>query len=274
MVTTRGCPYDCSWCAKPLYGRRYAQRKPSAVADEMERLVTEINPDHVWFADDIFGLSPRWIEDFSNALVERRVRVPFTVQSRPDLMTDTACQALARAGCEEIWLGVESGAQSVLDAMNKGTTIATVRSVTRLLDRWGVRPSWFLQLGYPGEDWPEILASRDLVRDGAPYDIGVSVSYPLPGTTFHARVADELSEKTNWAHSDDLAMLFQGAFSTKFYRQVRDLLHEEAVVSRLEEDSDRVQQLDRLNQSWQSLGRELDSHRSALPTTVRRAPER
>jgi len=271
MVTTRGCPFRCNWCAKPLYGRRYAQRQASAVADEMVRLVAEVGPDHVWFGDDIFGLSPRWIEDFSIAMVERGVCLPFTIQTRPDLISDKACRALARAGCEEAWLGVESGAQSVLDAMDKGTTVAGVRAVTRRLDRSGVRPSWFLQLGYPGEDWPEILATRDLVRDEAPHDIGVSVSYPLPGTGFHASVADELSEKTNWVHSDDLAMLFQGAFTTEFYREVRDLLHDEAVAARIVDEGDRVRRQGRLDQQWQQLGGELDRYRSASPTTLRRA---
>ncbi len=269
MVTTRGCPYVCSWCAKPLYGQRYAQREPLAVADEMEQLVAAVNPDHVWFADDIFGLSIRWIEAFSNSLVERGVRVPFTAQSRADLMSETVCRALARAGCEEVWLGVESGAQSVLDAMDKGTTIDAVRSATRLLALSGVRPSWFLQLGYPGEDWPEILATRDLVREEAPNDIGVSVSYPLPGTNFHAWVADELSDKTNWDHSDDLAMLFQGAFSTELYRKVRDLLHEESVVARIEDEGDRAGRQGDLDQRWRDLEGDLDGYRSVSPTTIR-----
>jgi len=268
MVTTRGCPYVCSWCAKPLWGQRYAQRDPVSVADEMERLADVVNPDHVWFADDIFGLSARWLDDFSSTLFDRGVRVPFTIQTRPDLMDETACRALARAGCEEAWLGVESGSQSVLNAMDKGITIDTIRSATRNLDRAGVRPSWFLQLGYPGEDWEEILATRRLVRDETPYDIGVSVSYPLPGTTFHARVAHQLSDKTNWTHSDDLAMLFQGAFTTELYRKVRDLLHEEAITARIENKEDRTQRRKRLTQRWDTLGNALDQHRSASPTTL------
>jgi len=268
MVTTRGCPYVCSWCAKPLWGQRYAQRDPVSVADEMERLAADVRPDHVWFADDIFGLSTRWLEDFSATVFERGVRVPFTIQSRPDLMDEAAGRALARAGCEEAWMGVESGSQSVLDAMDKGITIDTVRSATRHLKDAGVRPSWFLQLGYPGEDWREILATRDLIRDEAPHDIGVSVSYPLPGTTFHARVAHELSDKTNWTHSDDLAMLFQGAFTTELYRKVRDLLHDEAIVARGEDEAGRTHRQQQLTQRWNALGDTLDQHRSASPTTL------
>ena len=268
MVTTRGCPSVCSWCAKPLWGQRYTQRDPVSVADEMERLAADVNPDHVWFADDIFGLSARWLEDFSITVLERGVRVPFTIQSRPDLMDEAACRALARAGCEEAWMGVESGSQSVLDAMDKGTTVDAIRSATRSLKRAGVRPSWFLQLGYPGEDWQEILATRDLIREEAPHDIGVSVSYPLPGTTFHTRVAHELSDKTNWTHSDDLAMLFQGAFTTELYRKVRDLLHDEAIVALIEDGAGRARRQQQLTQRWAALGNTLDQHRSTSPTTL------
>ena len=267
MVTTRGCPYVCNWCAKPLYGQRYAQRPASSVAEELTRLAAEIGPDHIWFADDIFGLTPQWIEDFADALDRREVRVPFTIQTRPDLIDDGACAALARAGCEEAWLGVESGAQSVLDAMDKRTTVDGVRRVTRRLKRAGVRPSWFLQLGYPGEDWPDLLATRDLIRDESPWDVGVSVSYPLPETVFHDRVAGELSEKTNWDHSNDLAMLFHGAFTTEFYRLVRDLLHEEAAVARLEGREREARSAD-LERRWRTLEGDLDRYRSDEPTVL------
>lgn len=268
MVTTRGCPYRCCWCAKPLYGRRYAQRAPEEVAAEMAQLVERVGPDHVWFADDIFGLTPGWIEAFARAVKGRQIKIRFTIQSRPDLMTSSACAALALAGCEEVWLGVESGSQKVLDAMDKDITIADIRAATQRLDCHGIRPSWFLQLGFPGEDWPQILTTRDLIREETPHDVGVSVSYPLPGTLFHEHVAAELTEKTNWAHSDDLAMLFQGSFSTGFYRKVRDLLHDEAQVAARLNRGDSGNRRAQLDREWLELEKNLDGFRSANPTVL------
>ena len=128
-------------------------------------------------------------------------------------------------------MGVESGAQKILDAMDKGTTIGQVRD--------GDPPpeaatesasSWFLQLGYPGEEWAEILATRDLIREERPDDVGVSVAYPLPGTLFYERVQEQLGEKTHWNDSDELAMLFEGTYTGPFYRHVRDLLHDEVAA--------------------------------------------
>ena len=150
----------------------------------MRHLAETVNPDHLWFADDIFGLSPRWIESYAEALAKEGVRIPFTMQSRVDLMTPSAVAALADAGAEEVWMGVESGAQKILDAMDKGTRVVQIRDATGLLRQHGIRAAWFLQLGYPGETFEDILATRNLIREERPDDVGVSVAYPLPGTLF------------------------------------------------------------------------------------------
>lgn len=227
MVTSRGCPYHCNWCAKPIFGTRYAQRTPANVAEELHRLRERVRPDHVWFADDIFGLTPWWIEEFAREVTRRDARTSFMMQSRVNLMKPKVVAALAHAGAEEVWLGVESGSQSVLDAMDKSTKLGQVRSATRELRAHGIRSGWFIQLGYLGEEWEDILRTRDLVREEQPDDIGVSVSYPLPGTRFHDTVREQLGPKQNWVDSDELAMLFRGTYHTAFYRRVRDLLHHE-----------------------------------------------
>jgi anaerobic magnesium-protoporphyrin IX monomethyl ester cyclase len=261
MVTTRGCPYGCNWCAKPVFGRTYAQRSPANVAEELRALRHLVGPDHIWFADDIFGLTPRWMESFADAVHDRAAVTPFTIQSRVNLMTPSAVAALARAGCEEVWMGVESGSQEILDAMDKGSTVAQAREATRTLKAHGIRACWFIQLGYPGEEWPEILLTRDLLRDERPDDIGVSVAYPLPGTEFYRRVEQQLGAERHWRTSGDLAMLFQGTYATPFYRAVRDLLHDEAEVP---PGGDRRT----LDSRWRDLERREALSRSASPTAL------
>ncbi len=227
VCTSRGCPFGCNWCAKPVFGRRYTQRTPANVAAELAALKKAVRPDHIWFADDIFGLTTQWVESFAAEVVARGAVIPFHMQSRVNLMTDPAVAALKAAGCEEVWLGVESGSQGILDAMDKGSTVDEAREATRRLREHGIRACWFIQLGYAGEEWEDIVLTRDLIRDERPDDIGVSVAYPLPGTLFYERVHAELRAKTNWSDSDDLAMMFRGTYSTDFYREIRTLLHEE-----------------------------------------------
>ena len=135
--------------------------------------------------------------------------------------------ALDEAGAEEVWLGVEFGSQRILDGMEKGTRIEQVRSATRTLKAQGIRSCWFVQLGYVGEEWDDIVLTRDLIREEQPDEIGVSVSYPLPGTLFYQAVRTQLETKHNWEQSDDLEMLFHGTYTTEFYRRVRAALHDE-----------------------------------------------
>ena len=134
--------------------------------------------------------------------------------------------ALRRARCREVWIGAESGSQKILDAMNKGIRVPEIVAARRLLGAEGIRVGFFLQLGYLGEELEDILATRDLVDHARPDDIGVSVSYPLPGTKFHELVKEQLGSKRNWQESNDLEMMFSGTYRTEFYRSVRDLLHD------------------------------------------------
>jgi anaerobic magnesium-protoporphyrin IX monomethyl ester cyclase len=240
------------------------QRSPEAVAEELEKLKATVDPDHIWFADDIFGLTADWIERFAGAVGARGSAIPFMMQSRANLMEPRVTRALRLAGCEEVWLGVESGSQKILDAMDKGTRIAQVRSATRNLRGEGIRTGWFVQLGYPGETWQEILATRDLIREERPDEVGVSVSYPLPGTPFFENVKSQLGAQQNWAHSDDLAMLFQGTYETPFYRRVRELIHAE-VRDVAWDDAEGVRRLD---DRWRKLGQAEARHRSRHPTVA------
>jgi radical SAM superfamily enzyme YgiQ (UPF0313 family) len=190
-------------------------------------LKTRFQPGHLWFADDIFALSQQWTLEFADAVESLGAQIPFKMQSRCDLMTRPTVGALRRAGCIEVWMGVESGAQEVLDAMDKGTRLWQVRDARENLRRHAIRAGYFLQFGYPGETWTEIEKTIALLRQTRPDDIGVSVSYPLPGTAFHRMVSSQLGAKENWADSDDLDMMFQGAFTTGFYRALADALHTE-----------------------------------------------
>jgi anaerobic magnesium-protoporphyrin IX monomethyl ester cyclase len=225
--TTRGCPYKCNWCSKPVYGNTYHTRSPDDVVAEIRLLRERYAPDRLWFCDDIFGLKARWLMPFSERIAAEGLATPFLCQTRADLMTAENVAALRRAGCAETWMGVESGAQTVLDAMDKGLTPDHVRGAVARLRAAGIRIGFFLQFGYPGEGWREIGMTRDLVRELAPDDIGISVSYPLPGTRFHESVKARMGEKRNWTESDDLDPLFPGRFSRDFYRRLSRTVHAE-----------------------------------------------
>jgi anaerobic magnesium-protoporphyrin IX monomethyl ester cyclase len=230
MAASRGCPFRCAWCAKPIWGNQYLQRNATEVAGEMAHLKRSFNPDHIWFADDIFGFRVDWVAEFAASVQAAGAQIPFTIQTRADLVSGRMADALRDAGCREAWIGAESGSQRVLDAMNKGTTVAEIHVARERLKAAGIRVGFFIQLGYMDEELEDILATRDLLDAARPDEIGVSVSYPLPGTKFYDLVRAQLGRKTHWQESNDLEMMFQGTYTSDFYRAIRNLLHDQITI--------------------------------------------
>ncbi|HHG83555.1 MAG TPA: B12-binding domain-containing radical SAM protein [Bacteroidetes bacterium] len=226
MATTRGCPYKCSWCAKPIYGNRYHSHSPAAKAAELQYLIDNFQAEYVWFCDDIFGLKPGWVLEFADEIEKRGLKIKFKIQSRADLLLqDDTVAALARAGCDEVWMGAESGSQKILDAMDKGISLAEIKTSREMLAKHGIRAAFFLQFGYLGETQEDIQATFHMLAETMPDDIGVSVSYPLPGTKFYDIVAHELDEKQNWEDSDELALMFRNHHSPEYYKRLHRFVH-------------------------------------------------
>jgi anaerobic magnesium-protoporphyrin IX monomethyl ester cyclase len=270
IVVSRGCPYRCNWCAKPIYGDSFAVRSANSVAEEMRQLKYDFGAEHLWFADDIFGLRARWVRELAAEVEKLDAAIPFKMQSRVDLMTTDNVRALRRTGCAEVWMGAESGSQKILNAMDKGTRVDQIAKARENLRQEGIRACYFLQFGYPGETWQDIQKTIELVRDTRPDDIGVSVSYPLPGTKFFERVQAQLGEKTNWSDSEDLAMMFQGAYTNEFYRALHDALHAQvdswnSRSAQVAQEGDAVRDPDEL---WKHVMRLEQTCRNSRPTVL------
>ncbi len=234
VSTTRGCPYKCNWCAKPLYGKIYNSRSPENAARQIKELKGKYNIDHLWITDDIFGLKTNWIKDFSEELNRLNIKIPYKCLSRPDLLLrgDTI-QYLKNSGCEIIWIGAESGSQEILDAMDKGTRVEQIYESAKKVKNSGMDIAFFIQFGYTGESWEDICKTRKMISDCIPEDIGISVSYPLPGTVFYSRVKEQLKTKTNWTDSDDLAMMFSGTYEKSFYKILHHFVHSEYRINKI-----------------------------------------
>lgn len=226
MATTRGCPFKCNWCAKPIYGNRYNTRSPQNVVSELKMLKTKFDFDHIWFCDDIFGLKPGWVNEFADLLSAENLAIRFKIQARADLLADEKeIKALSRAGCEMVWMGAESGSQKILDAMDKGTSIQQIETSTRLMRQHGIKPCFFIQFGYPGETKDDIRLTIKMINRLLPDELGISVSYPLPGTVFYENVKSQLKYKSNWSDSDELALMFRNTYQPAFYKQLHRYVH-------------------------------------------------
>ena len=228
IATTRGCPYKCNWCAKPIYGNRYNAHSPQYIVEEIAFLKEKFGVSRFWMCDDIFGLKPNWVQEFGKLLEHQNIKINYFIQSRVDLLLkEDTIDALSKSGLEEVWVGAESGSQKILDAMDKGTKVAEIAEATKLLKLKKIKVAFFLQFGYLTENKDDIDKTIAMVKDLKPDNIGISVSYPLPGTKFYDKVKDDLKLKANWTDSDDFEMMFNGTFSSDYYRKLQRLVHKE-----------------------------------------------
>ncbi len=228
IATTRGCPYKCNWCAKPIYGQRYNSHSPKRITELINYLVKNYDVNRFWMCDDIFGLKPNWVQEFNKELKKNKLDISYYIQSRADLLLkEDTIDALVESGLEEVWIGAESGSQKILDAMDKGTTIAQIEESTKILQNKGVKVAFFIQYGYLGETKEDIDLTINMIKNLKPDNIGVSVSYPLPETPFYEKVKHQFEGKENWTDSDDLAMLFKGTFNDSYYRKLQRFTHKE-----------------------------------------------
>mgnify|MGYP003114942017 CR=1 FL=1 len=228
MATTRGCPFKCNWCAKPIYGNRYNSHSPEYITKHIKYLSETYGVNRFWMCDDIFGLKPNWVQNFNIELKKAELSISYYIQSRVDLLLkEDTIDALSESGLEEVWVGAESGSQAILDAMDKDTKVEQIYEATRLLKAKNVRVAFFIQFGYVGETKEDIEKTIDMIKELVPDNLGVSVSYPLPGTQFYDKVKDDLKLKANWTDSDDLAMLFKGTYSSAFYKKLQRYVHKE-----------------------------------------------
>ncbi len=219
VLTSRGCPFDCSWCSKPTFGRSFRQQSPERVLAELRALKERYRVNYVRFCDDVFGIHRPWIQRLLDGMLEEQLGLRFECLARVDLLKPDLLAKMRAAGLARVYVGVESGSQKMLDLMNRGTTLAQVERTAQALRDAGVRQFWFLMLGYPGETAEDIEATLQLFRRFSPEEYSVSIAVPIPGTRFHEKVRARLTGVARRTRgSGGGALLFEAAYPESFYR--------------------------------------------------------
>ncbi|MCI4369356.1 MAG: B12-binding domain-containing radical SAM protein [Thermoplasmata archaeon] len=233
VLTSRGCPFDCSWCSKPAFGRTFRQQSPGRVIAELRALVDRYCVDYVRFCDDVFGIHRGWLEELLGRMVSDELGIRFECLARVDLLKTDLLQSMRSAGLARVYVGVESGSQKMLDLMNRGTRLTQVERVAAALREEGVRQFWFLMLGYPGETLEDIEATLRLFRRFSPEEYSVSIATPVPGTRFHELVRDRLRGRPNsGAQNGGKALLYEAAYPEALYRWEQARFHWEAAMGK------------------------------------------
>lgn len=234
VLTSRGCPFDCSWCSKPTFGRTFRQQSPERVLAELEALKSRYRVDYVRFCDDVFGISRSWLEQLLDGMLERRLDLRFECLARVDLLKPDLLERMRRAGLARVYVGVESGSQKMLDLMNRGTKLHQIERTAQALRDAGVRQFWFLMLGYPGETLEDIEATFQLFRRFSPEEYSVSIAVPIPGTRFYEAVGDrEVRSAATTRGSGGKTLLYEAAYGEAVYRWAQARFELEAALGRV-----------------------------------------
>jgi radical SAM superfamily enzyme YgiQ (UPF0313 family) len=224
LITARGCPYHCRWCSHSTFGKTHRRRSPAAVVDEVEWILNRYRPEQLWLADDVFTIHHGWLDEYAAAMKRRGLRVPFECITRADRMNARVAAQLAELGCYRVWIGSESGSQRILDAMERGVTIAQVREAVGQLKAHGIQTGMFLMWGYDGEGLGDIEATYRHVQACQPDIFFTTVAYPIKGTPYYDEVAPKLVPLGPWQSTTDREIRIRGRHSRRFYSIADQLL--------------------------------------------------
>jgi anaerobic magnesium-protoporphyrin IX monomethyl ester cyclase len=209
IIITRGCPYSCDFCSKPVWGSEF--RKPSLerVFQEMEE-IHRLGYDRLWIADDSFTLDLSFLRSFCEEKIARDLPLTWTCLSRVDRLDSDLILLMKKAGCVEVFLGLESGSDDTLRLMHKRTTVAEGIRAVHLFHHAGIKVSGFFMVGYPGETWAAIEATLDFALSLPLHEISVNIPYPLPGSPLFSRVGSV--ESRDWESAGEITFLYRSEF--------------------------------------------------------------
>lgn len=216
IITSRGCPFDCDFCSRPIFGNSFRSRTASNIADEVEQ-VRKLGYERVWFADDCFTLDRKRLLAVCNELIHKRVNVGWECLSRVDTVDSEVAEKMKKAGCLRVFFGIESGNDTILEVMKKHVTTRQAEEAVRIFKKVGIQVGAFFILGYPGENERTVL---DTVRfaSSLPLDyLSFTFPYPIPGTPLFDKVENKLTSK-DWKEPENFhfikhKLLFRSPFS-------------------------------------------------------------
>lgn len=181
MISSRGCPYPCTFCDHGIFGNQYRTFSAVRIVDEMQELVTRHGIRDIAFVDSLFMVSRRRVSDIVEEILRRGLKVHWTCTIRANVADRDILARMKEAGCWRVRIGVEAGDEEVLRLIRKDVSLDQVRKVVRAADELGLHPKGFFMVGHIGETRATIEKSIALSRELPLTDITVQINTPLPG---------------------------------------------------------------------------------------------
>lgn len=205
IITSRGCPFQCDFCSRPIFGNTFRSRTANNIVQEVEA-VQKLGYQRVWFADDCFTLNRGRLMEICEELNRRNIMIGWECLSRVDTVDLSVAEKMKNAGCVRVFFGIESGNNGILKIMKKQATVEQAKKAVHIFKRTGIQVGAFFILGYPGESEETILDTVNFASS-LPLDyLSFTFPYPIPGTPLYDRVKNRMVSK-EWQEPKKLSLI-------------------------------------------------------------------
>jgi len=201
ILSTRGCPFKCTFCSSHcVWGKTPRARSYEDILDEFEYLINKWKIDFIKFADDTFTINKQRVIDFCKLKIKRGIKTPYGLNAHINTMDEEMLYWFAKSNCKEIWYGVESGSQKILNDMKKFTKIDRIKEIFKLTKKYGIKTRAYFLLGMPNETIEDIKSTEQLCDEIDPDIVGFSLLSPFPGNSYFNY---EIMKDWDWSEFDE-----------------------------------------------------------------------
>ncbi len=215
IMLTLGCPFDCDFCSRPIFGNVFRRRNLDAVDEEIEQ-IRSLGYDSLWIADDNFTLSHSYLAEFCQRMVGKGIG--WNCLSRVSRIDEDTTRMMKAAGCQRVYLGLETGSEVTLRLMNKRASLEEGINAVHEFRKAGIETAAFFIVGYPGETVASIEETFKLALTLPLDEISFNVPYPLPGSKLFARVSG-IDETKDWDKENEVTFVYNTEFDEDWLRE-------------------------------------------------------
>lgn len=216
LMSSRGCPFQCDFCSRPVFGNSFRSRSAKNIVDEIEEILS-LGYHRVWFADDCFTLNRERLLDICDEIIKRKLKVEWECLSRVDTINREIADQMKKAGCVRLFFGIESGNDKILTLIKKQINVEQAKQAVIISKETCIKVGAFFILGYPGESEDTVLDTVNFASSLPLNYLSFTLPYPIPGTPLFERVKEDLIlndwEKPNNLRLIKHSLLFRSRFS-------------------------------------------------------------
>jgi anaerobic magnesium-protoporphyrin IX monomethyl ester cyclase len=213
-MTTLGCPFNCDFCSRPVFGNLFRRRDLELVFAEIDQ-ISRLGYERLWIADDTFTLDNAYLLGFCRRIAGRQMS--WSCLSRVTGINAEIAREMREAGCRRVYLGLETGDPKTLELMNKKASLEEGVNAVHAFRKAGIEVAAFFIVGYPGETITSIEKTFKLALTLPLDDISFNVPYPLPGSSLFDRVSGLV--EGDWDTENEVTFLYSSEFDPAWLKR-------------------------------------------------------